>query len=257
MSDPTVARGWREFGEHMGGAYLRYSFTKGTVHEVDLLVDLLTLEPGARVLDVGCGPGRHSNELARRGFSAHGIDLSDRFVNVAQATAMSEGLGGASFEAADATELVGRSDLHGYFDAAISWCQGAFGSLPPSPFSETGGAAGDLAVLRGMLACIHPGGAVAVGSFSALFQARHLEDSDEFDPLTGHNVEQTELRSETGERRPAELDTTCFTPREVALLMERAGLSVEGSWSHTPGRRALRQLNVDEPEFVTLARRVR
>ncbi len=257
MSDPTVARGWHEFGDHLGSAYLRYSFTKGTAHEVDLLTALLGLEPGARLLDVGCGPGRHSNELARRGFSAHGIDVSDRFVQVAQSMAGSEGLTGATFETTDATDLVDRDDLHGRFDGAISWCQGAFGSLAASPFSDAGGAAGDLAVLEGMRACVRPGGAVAVGAFSALFQARHLEDSDDFDPLTGHNVELTELRSEAGDRRRAELDTTCFTPREVALLMERAGLAVEGSWSHTPGRRALRPLSVDEPEFVTLARRVR
>ncbi|MGB1823721.1 MAG: class I SAM-dependent methyltransferase, partial [Ilumatobacteraceae bacterium] len=73
--------------EHLGGAYLRYSFTKGTVAEVDRLVELLGLEPGDRVLDVGCGPGRHSHELARRGMAVHGVDISQRFIDLASGSA--------------------------------------------------------------------------------------------------------------------------------------------------------------------------
>ena len=50
---------WFEpLAEHMGSAYLRYSFTKGTVQEVTALEAMLDLPPDARVLDVGCGPGR-------------------------------------------------------------------------------------------------------------------------------------------------------------------------------------------------------
>ena len=68
-----------------GSAYLRYSFTKGTVQEVDFVVDALGLKPGDRVLDVGCGPGRHAHELARRGLVVHGIDISQRFIELADA----------------------------------------------------------------------------------------------------------------------------------------------------------------------------
>ncbi len=49
-----------------------------TRKEVDFVLDRLELEPGARVLDVACGHGRHSLELARRGFVVTGIDLSPR-----------------------------------------------------------------------------------------------------------------------------------------------------------------------------------
>ncbi len=46
------------------------------MQEVDALVSLFGLEPGERVLDVGCGPGRHALELASRGFDVVGVDIS-------------------------------------------------------------------------------------------------------------------------------------------------------------------------------------
>ena len=66
---------WFEpIADHLGAAYLRYAFTKGTAQEVAFLVDELGLEPGSRVLDVGCGPGRHAVTLAARGISVVGIE---------------------------------------------------------------------------------------------------------------------------------------------------------------------------------------
>ena len=81
---------FEELADHMGPAYLRYSFTKGTVKEVDALVARLGLQPPARILDVGCGPGRHANELGRRGYEVHGVDISETFLDVARQDATDE-----------------------------------------------------------------------------------------------------------------------------------------------------------------------
>ncbi len=51
-------------------------FTRNTCAEVDFLVNVMELELGASVLDVGCGTGRHSIELARRGYKVTGVDMS-------------------------------------------------------------------------------------------------------------------------------------------------------------------------------------
>ena len=40
--------------------------------------------PGAVVLDAGCGTGRYSRELARRGYVVHGVDLSPELIEVAK-----------------------------------------------------------------------------------------------------------------------------------------------------------------------------
>jgi len=74
---------FEQMATHMGSAYLRYSFTKGTSQEVAFIIERLGLTPGMRILDVGCGPGRHAYEFARLGFRVHGIDISEAFIDIA------------------------------------------------------------------------------------------------------------------------------------------------------------------------------
>ena len=58
--------------------------------------------PGAAVLDAGCGTGRYSRELARRGYIVHGVDLSPELIEVAKGT-VGDRTGGVSFAVADIT----------------------------------------------------------------------------------------------------------------------------------------------------------
>lgn len=48
------------------------------------LLDLLDIVPPGRVIDVGCGTGKHAAELARRGFDVVGIDADAAMVQRAQ-----------------------------------------------------------------------------------------------------------------------------------------------------------------------------
>ncbi|MEP1123779.1 MAG: methyltransferase domain-containing protein [Ilumatobacter sp.] len=229
---------FEDLADHMGEAYLRYSFTKGTVQEVDHIVHALGLSRGDRVLDVGCGPGRHAHELARRGITVHGIDISERFVEIAAAGAPD----GATFERSDARSLTFDAE----FDAVICLCQGAFGLMTAS--------GEDTDVIDGMARAVRLGGRVALSAFSAYFVAKHWQGAD-FDADTGVNHEETEIKSETGETKTVDLWTGCYTPRELRMLLDGNGLTVDSISSVEPGAYGFDRPTLDTAEFLVVATR--
>jgi SAM-dependent methyltransferase len=225
--------------EHLGDAYLRYSFTKGTPQEVDHLIEALGLEPGQRVLDVGCGPGRHAGELARRGVLVHGVDISARVVELARRDAPE----GATFERLDARDL--RFDQE--FDAAICLCQGAFGLMVDERDDD--------AVVAGIATALVPGGVLALSAFNAYFAVKYHTEAT-FDAATGVAHERTEVRNEAGEAIETDLWTRCYTPSELRCILGRHGLAVDRISSVEPGAYGSATPTVESPEFLVLAHRV-
>jgi SAM-dependent methyltransferase len=226
----------------LGPAYLRNAFTRGTEQEVEFLVEALGLEAAQRVLDVGCGPGRHALALARRGMDVVGVDLSPEFVRLAREAAAAEDLP-AEFVVRDVRVLA----YDGEFDAAICLCQGGFGLL---------GGDDDAGVIGRIVRAVQPGGGVAVSAFSSYFALRGLEDGESFDPVTGVLHEVSTVRDEAGGEREFDLWTTCFTARELTLLAEAAGLRVDAVYGVTPGRYQVASPALDQPELLLLGRRL-
>ncbi len=234
-----VGEHWFEpIADHLGSAYLRYSFTKGTAQEVDHVVRALDLRPGQRVLDVGCGPGRHAHELARRGVLVHGIDIAETFVELARASAPP----GATFERRDARQLTFDAE----FDAAICLCQGAFGLMTAGGHDED--------VLAGIARALRPGGGLALSAFNAYFAVKYHEAAT-FDADTGVAHEHTEVKDPEGRGREVDLWTGCYTPRELRLLLRVHDFDVVRISSVEPGAYGDGAPTTESPEFLVVARR--
>jgi SAM-dependent methyltransferase len=232
----TAGHWFEPIADHLGSAYLRYSFTKGTVNEVDAVMGWLGLEAGMRVLDVGCGPGRHAHELARRGVLVHGIDISERFIEIARRDAPV----GATFERVDARAM----QFDAEFDAAICLCQGAFGLMTAGGHDED--------VVAGIAKSLVPGGGLCLSAFNSYFVVRHFDEAT-FDADSGVCHEVTEVRSETGEVRQVDLWTGCYTPRELRLLMRANGLEVRNLWSVDPGQYREQPPTTESSEYLVVA----
>jgi SAM-dependent methyltransferase len=92
---------------------------------VDLAVNAFAghgIEPGARLLDAGCGTGRYAVELAGRGFTVHGVDVAPALVAVARGRG-GDGLSGPTFEVTDLRGLRAEKP----YDAVL--CRGVLNDL--------------------------------------------------------------------------------------------------------------------------------
>lgn len=100
------------------------SWVEDTKRQVDFLVEKLELKGGERILDLACGFGRHSLELARRGYEVTGVDITPAYVEYAAAQAQKENLP-ARFLCSDIREV----NYENEFDVVLNMADGAVGYL--------------------------------------------------------------------------------------------------------------------------------
>lgn len=233
---------WSEFFNGHAPVYEENCFTKNTIAEADFLVEELRLKPAMRILDVGCGTGRHSIELARRGLDVTGLDISPGMLERARANAAKAGVT-VTWVQSDAKSFAFADP----FDAAICLCEGSFGLL---------GAADDpvgqpLAILRNIAAALKPGAPCIMTVLNGYKLARqHTNESvrdGRFDPLA--LAERSDVGGATTLRERA------FVPTELALLCANAGIEVTNIWGGTAGSWGRRPIELDEFEIMLVGRR--
>ncbi len=112
---------YQELFQNYGLKYDAESYTRGTSGECDFIESEIGYNTQLRILDIGCGTGRHTIELTRRGYTVTGIDLSDSMLRRAEEKASEHNLA-IDFRQYDARQLPFRNE----FDVAIMLCEGAF-----------------------------------------------------------------------------------------------------------------------------------
>lgn len=212
---------------YYGGAYLDSVRDllppERTAAEVAFLRRVTSVEPPARVVDYGCGHGRHSLELARHGYRVTGVDATERSLERARA-AVDPGMD-VRFINADY-----RDPPPGEYDLALS----AFGSfgfgtdeeneqtlhLWCDRLREGGWLVLELWHRDRIVSAFNPGRVWRAGS-SLTVDERH-----ELDQLSGRMRIRYAYAYDDGRRAEHELSVRLYSAPELRRILERAGMSV-------------------------------
>jgi len=238
---------WEEYFDGHAPVYIQNSFTKNTVKEVDFLLEELKLPPGSRILDLGCGTGRHSVELAKRGYQITGVDISSGMLAEAKKAAKKAGVE-VEWIHADAAQF--KSDR--LFDAAICLCEGAFGLLgmDDDPFEH------ELSILRNINAALKPNGKTILTVTNGLALIRKFTQEDvekgRFNPVTMAEVCPLEYDSKEG-KKSLLVRERGFVPSELVIMFRQAGFEVKHIWGGTAGNWGRRKIDLDEIEVMIVA----
>ena len=238
---------WEQFFDAHAPVYDDNVFVQNTANEVEFLLEELRLAPGARILDVGCGTGRHAIPLAQRGYAVTGLDLSSEMLARASRASQAAGVT-VEWVRADAA----RFSLPRRYEAALCLCEGAFGLLgrDDDPLGQP------LAILSNISRSLKPQAKVILTVLNGAAMLRRCSNQDvaagRFDPL---------MLVESSAHPPREglptmpVRERAFMPTELVLLDRLAGLTVLNLWGGTAGNWGRRPLDLDEMEIMVVARK--
>jgi SAM-dependent methyltransferase len=216
---------WESFFHGVALDFWRAAISKEqTQAEADFLQKQLQLQPGAKVLDVPCGNGRLSLELAKRGFQLTALDLATEFITEAKTTAQQTGVK-VDWHQRDMRNLPWTNEFAGAF------CFGnSFGYLDDQDNAD---------FLSSVARTLQPGarfvldyGAAAECLLPVLQAHRSLEcggitleSETRYDHAQGRIfTDYTFIRDGKRDTRPA--SQRVYTYRELAGLLSNAGLEI-------------------------------
>jgi SAM-dependent methyltransferase len=216
---------YEQLFENYGTQYDRECFTRGTTGECDFIEKEIGKDTSRSIIDIGCGTGRHSIELAKRGYRVTGIDLSDSMLARARQKAAMENLH-VNFIRHDARALPFRDE----FDVALLICEGAF------PLMETDEM--NYAILQNAARALRKKGKLIMTTLNGLFPLLHsaeeycASNSEEgnaryrdnrFDMMTFRDHNFTTFQDDGGNSFEIESNERYYIPPEITWLLKSAG----------------------------------
>lgn len=182
-------------------------YTQNTAIEAAFIQQQLSSDTKS-ILDIGCGTGRHALELARKGYTVTGIDLSEDLIR--QAKAKAGKLGAAvNFVVQDACKLPFEAE----FDAAILMCEGAFSMMETDEKEQL--------ILDGAAKSLRSGGKFILTTTNALFML--AQGNPDFNLLTFREKFTLEAKNSQGEQQTLQCDQRYYTPPELRRMLLWAG----------------------------------
>ncbi len=211
--------------ENYGQKYDSENFAQGTSGECNFIEKEINYDKSLRILDIGCGTGRHSIELAKRGYHLTGVDLSDSMLHRARQKAI-EAKVIVDFRQGDARSL----PFDDEFDLAIMLCEGGF------PLMETDEM--NFQILQNAAKAIKQGGKFIFTTLNGLFplfhsvkdfMESHSEDGNatyaehSFDLMTfrDHNI--TSFVDDDGVEHRLACNERYYVPSEITWLLKSLG----------------------------------
>lgn len=240
-------RTWQQFFDQHAPHYMQNAFTANTRAEVEFLVELLDLPVGSRILDLGCGTGRHSVLLAQRGYRMTGLDISAGMLGEARKAAEAAEVD-VTWIHADATKW----EADTLYDAVICLCEGAMGLSNPDEDPITH----DLTILRRIYGALRPNGQLVMTAMNGYATIRQMSDElvqeGRFDPATMLSVYEDEWDLPEG-KQVIQIRERLLIPPEMVALMRHVGFTVEAVWGGTAGEWGRRPVKLDEIEAMYVA----
>ncbi len=211
--------------ENYGVTYDAECFTQGTPGECDFIEKEINYNKQLRILDIGCGTGRHAIELAKRGYVMTGIDLSESQLKRAKEKAQAANVK-IDFQKHDARHLPFQHE----FDLAIMLCEGAF------PLMETDEM--NFQILQQAAKALKEQGKFIFTTLNGLFPLFHsVKDflatqtqegnatyhKNTFDLMTfrDHNI--TCIEDDDGHKRDLQCNERYYVPSEITWLLKSLG----------------------------------
>lgn len=211
--------------ENYGEKYDNENFTQGTTGECDFIEEELKSDKTLKILDVGCGTGRHTIELSRRGYNVTGIDLSESQLAKAKEKAKNNNLK-IDFQKQDARNLTFTRE----YDVAVMLCEGGF------PLMETDEM--NFEILKSVTKSLKEHGRFIFTTLNGLFPLYHSVQefcastteignatyrSNTFDLMTFRDHNTAEFEDDFGNKKTLECNERYYVPSEIVWLLKSLG----------------------------------
>jgi SAM-dependent methyltransferase len=209
--------------ENFANTYEKEDFTKGTLQEVDFIEKEIFSDKTKLILDVGCGTGRHSVELSKRGYTVTGFDLSDDQLAKSKENAGKENVR-VDFFKQDARTF----NFEGKFDLIIMLCEGAF------PLMETDEM--NFAILQNAFNSLKKDGKFIFTTLNGLFPLFHsVKDfinskqengniqNNTFDLKTFRDYSEYTVTDDFGNSKTLKCNERYYVPSEITWLLKSIG----------------------------------